>query len=515
MKLKKLSIVLSLALVISIVVGVSSPKESYAKNSPQDIKEILEQTMDYMLENEEGFLDAWPIIGLARYESDNIVKISEIYLSNLKTELNEKNGILTTNKYTEYSKTILALSALGIDSRDIEGYNIIDKISDLDKLTVQGINGPIWALIAFDSNNYSNSLTRESLIKYMLENEIQGGGWSLSSETADVDITAMVLTSLSKYRDRADIKSYIERGLEFISNAQDLEGGFDSMSAANSESNSQVIVALTSLGIDPLNDARFIKNGNNVLDNLIDNYYQSSGGFSHIKNKEINKIATEQGFYALVSYMRFKEDKASLFDMTDIKISFENNTEINNQPTINPFQDIENDPEKRGIIELNKNGIINGVTQIEFQPNKNITRAEFATLITRALEKEEIHNHGFLDVKKSDWFSGYIGSAKASGLIKGYPDNRFKPQNNITRQEAAMIIYNTAKLQKIDTTMSEDEIRNNISQFPDYLEIANWSIEAMAFVVKKGYIPNNILNIEPTRPATRSEVAGMLYRLLD
>lgn len=346
MKLKKLSIVLSLALVISIVVGVSSPKESYAKNSPQDIKEILEQTMDYMLENEEGFLDAWPIIGLARYESDNIDKISEIYLSNLKTELNEKNGMLTTNKYTEYSKTILALSALGIDSRDIEGYNIIDKISDLDKLTVQGINGPIWALIAFDSNNYSNSLTRESLIKYMLENEIQGGGWSLSSETADVDITAMVLTSLSKYGDRADIKSYIERGLEFISNAQELDGGFDSMSAANSESNSQVIVALTSLGIDPLNDARFIKNGNNVLDNLIDNYYQSSGGFSHIKNKEINKIATEQGFYALVSYMRFKEDKASLFDMTDIKISFENNTEINNQPTINPFQDIENDPEK-------------------------------------------------------------------------------------------------------------------------------------------------------------------------
>lgn len=78
-----------------------------------------------------------------------------------------------------------------------------------------------------------------------------------------------------------------------------------------------------------------------------------------------------------------------------------------------------------------------------------------------------------------------------------------------------MIIYNTAKLQKIDTTMSEDEIRNNISQFPDYLEIANWSKEAMAFGVKKGYIPNNILNIEPTRPATRSEVAGMLYRLLD
>ena len=513
--IKKLSIILSLAIIISIVLGVSSPIKSYAKDNSQDIEKVLEQTMAYMLENKEGFLDAWPIIGLARHKATDIDKMAEIYLNNLKKELNEKEGILTTNKYTEYSKTILALTAIGIDPKDIGGYNLFDSISDMDKLTIQGINGPIWALIALDSNNYSSSLSRDTLINYMLENEIQGGGWSLSSETPDVDITGMVLTSLSKYKDRVDIKPYIERGLDFISSAQDTDGGFDSMSAANAESNAQVIVALTSLGIDPLNDARFIKNGNNVMDNLIANYYDNTGGFAHIKNTKIDKIATEQAFYALVSYIRFKEQKTPLFDMSDISTSVDNNNKTNTETTINPFQDIEKDSEKIAIIELNKDGIIEGITQTEFRPNKNITRAEFATLITRALGKQETHDHGFIDVNKSEWFSGYVGGAKELGLINGYPDNTFKPQNNITRQEAAMIIYNTAKFKGLDTTMSEAETRNNLSQFPDYINIGHWSKEAMAFGVKKGYIPNNIINIEPTRAATRSEVAGMLYRLLD
>ncbi len=512
---KILPLILSIAIAVSMTSGAYFPSGAYAENDSENIEKVIQQTADYILQNKDGFSDAWSIIGLARYQNADMENISEIYLSNLKKELNEKQGILSTNKYTEYSKTILALTALGIDPEDIEGYNLIEKLSDLDKLVIQGINGPIWALIALDSNNYSGLLTRETIIDYMLENEILGGGWSLRSETADVDITAMVLTSLSRYKDRAEVNPYIERGLEFISNVQNSDGGFETMSVENAESNAQVIVALTSLGIDPSSDSRFIKNGNNVIDNSIDNFYNSSGGFSHIKGGSENKIATQQSFYALVSYQRFKEDKTPLFDMIGSNIRIDNNDQASSEPAENPFVDIENDLEKMAIIELSKDGIINGVTQTEFQPSKNITRAEFATLITRALGKEETHNHGFSDVKESDWFSGYVGAAKAMGLIKGYPDNIFQPQNNISRQEASMIAYNIAKSEDMDTTMSETEIRNYLSQFPDYKEIADWSKQAMAFGVKKGYIPDGIIDIEPTRAATRSEVAGMLYRLLE
>ncbi|MDY0235340.1 MAG: S-layer homology domain-containing protein [Gudongella sp.] len=512
---KRLSIILSIAILISLAIGLYFPIETYAENESSNIDEVIQETADYMLKNRDGFSDDWPIIGLARYENINIDKLSEMYLNDLKEELNEKQGILTTNKYTDYSKTILALTSFGINPKDIAGYNLIENLSDMDNLIIQGINGPIWALIAIDSNDYTSPIARNTLIDYILEHEIQGGGWSLSSENPDSDITAMVLTSLSKYKDRADIKPYIERGLDFLSNTQSTNAGFETMSVENAESSAQVIVALTSLGIDPLSDARFIKNDKNVIDNLIDNFYTSLGGFSHLKDGKENKIATEQSFYALVSYQRFKEGRTSLFDMTDINISIDNNNETSNETIKNPFNDIENDSEKLAILELNKEGVINGVTQTEFQPSKSITRAEFATLVSRAFDMEESHNHGFLDVKQSDWFSGYIGAAKSSGFINGYTDNTFKPQNNITRQEAAIIMYNIAKSEGIDVTMGEAEIRNYLSQFPDYLKIAVWSKEEMAFSVKKAYIPNSIINIEPTRPATRSEVAGMLYRLLE
>ncbi|WP_422487039.1 S-layer homology domain-containing protein [Gudongella sp. DL1XJH-153] len=514
-KNKILSLILSIAIAVSMALGVYFPSEAYAKNESENIEKVIQETADYILKNQDGFSDAWSIIGLARYQKTDMENLSDTYLSSLRKELNQKQGILTTSKYTEYSKTILALTVLGIDPKDMEGYNLVEKLSDLDKLTIQGINGPIWALIALDSNDYSDLSTRESIIEYMLENEIEGGGWSLSSEIPDVDITAMVLTSLSRYKDRADVKPYIERGLEFISKAQNSDGGFETMSVENAESNAQVIVALTSLGIDPASDPGFIKNGNNVIDNSIENFYNISGGFSHLKDGKENKIATQQSFYALVSYQRFKQAKASLFDMTDSNIIIDNNSQASDEPRKNPFVDIENDPEKTAIIELSIEGIINGVTQTEFQPGKSISRAEFAALISRALDKEETHNHGFSDVKESDWFSGYVGAAKASGLIKGYPDNTFKPQDKITRQEASMVIYNIAKTMDLDTTISETETRNYLSQFPDYREIADWSKQAMAFGVKESYIPDNIIDIEPSRAATRSEVAGMLYRLLE
>ena len=347
---KKLSQIFAIAIIISMTLGIYSPSTSYADTELETIEKIVEETAEYMLKNKEGFLDAWPVIGLARYERTDITALTKDYLKELKKELNEKKGMLTTNKYTDYSKAILALTALGIDSQNIEGYNLVQNLSDMDKLTIQGINGPAWALIALDSNDFTSPISKEILINYILQKEKVGGGWSLSSDTADADITGMVLTSLAKYKDRTDIKPYIERGLSFLSNSQTSDGGFETLSAENAESSAQVILALTSLGVDPLKDQRFIKNGNNVIDNLIKNYYNKTGGFSHIKNSKTDKIATEQAFYGLVSYLRFKEDKTPLFNMTDINIKAEDNEETNTQIKNNPFKDIDNDPERQAIV---------------------------------------------------------------------------------------------------------------------------------------------------------------------
>ena len=72
------------------------------------------------------------------------------------------------------------------------------------------------------------------------------------------------------------------------------------------------------MGIDPLEDGRFIKDGNTVLDAIL-GYYVEGGGFEHVSGYGINQLATEQGYYALVSYYRMLDGQTALYDMTDIK----------------------------------------------------------------------------------------------------------------------------------------------------------------------------------------------------
>ena len=94
-------------------------------------------------------------------------------------------------------------------------------------------------------------------------------------------------------------------------------GGFGDAGSATSESCAQVVVALSALGIDPASDARFAKVGGSVLDALCA-FAVPGGGFKHVADGEVNGMATEQGFYALVAYEHLLSGKTSLFDMSDV-----------------------------------------------------------------------------------------------------------------------------------------------------------------------------------------------------
>lgn len=107
----------------------------------------------------------------------------------------------------------------------------------------------------------------------------------------------MALQALSNYISRDEVKSAAESAVEWLSKAQTSNGGFEFGNVESSESSAQVIIALTSLGIDPL-DERFVKKEGNVLDALI-KHISSDGGFEHIVGQQSNYIATHQGLMAL------------------------------------------------------------------------------------------------------------------------------------------------------------------------------------------------------------------------
>ena len=243
----------------------------------------------------------------------------------VKAEINE-NEQLHRAKSTDNSRVILALTAAGYDVTDVDGHNLLMGLADMTYVKKQGINGPIWALIAFDCYKYdipenpsaSEQVTREKLIAYILEKQLEDGGWALSGTKADPDMTGMAIQSLAPYYNtNAEVKAALDEALDCLSALQYDNGGFGSIDGTCSESCAQVIVALTALGINPETDARFVKNGVSVLDAMC-LFAIENGGFAHIPEGELNGMATEQGQYALASYFRFLEGKTALYDMTDI-----------------------------------------------------------------------------------------------------------------------------------------------------------------------------------------------------
>lgn len=267
----------------------------------------------------------WAVIGLARSD----YKVNETYFNNyynnVTDTLKKNKGILFENKYSEYSRVVLALTSIGKDVTNVGGYNLLSYLADFNNVKRQGLNGPVWALIALDSKSYNipkNTeaeviTTREKLKEYILNKELSGGGWAVGGKKANVDLTAMAVTALSRYyKTDSNVKSGIDRALDVLSSMQNDKGKFESFGNESCESIAQVIVCLTSLGINPDKNSKFIKNGNTLIDVLL-SYSTPDGGFAHTQNGSFNQMATEQGFYALVAYKRFCNNKNTLFDMSD------------------------------------------------------------------------------------------------------------------------------------------------------------------------------------------------------
>ena len=263
----------------------------------------------------------WMVIGLARSGRtvpagyyDNVVEYVKA-----KADANER---LHPAKVTDNARVILALTAIGKDVTNVGGHNLLKGLDSMDYVQAQDINGPIFTLIALDSHNYPTmgDVTREKLIQVILDAQLNDGGWNLSAENADPDMTAMAIQALAPYyKTNETVKAAVDKALEALSALQRSDGGFDSWGTVNSESCAQVIVALTALGIDPTADSRFVKNGHTVLDALA-GFYVTGGGFRHTADGERNDMATEQGYYALAAYYRFANTQTRLYDMSDVTI---------------------------------------------------------------------------------------------------------------------------------------------------------------------------------------------------
>ncbi len=302
-------------------------------------EEYLSNVLEYVkLETSNPSLGStygeWAVLAEARGNVSASVWYDK-YLSNIAKSVASMNGKLdntsTQTKHTEYSRVILALTALGEDATKFTGsngtvYNLVEPLFEKNgstyRVSEQGNNGTAFALIALDSGNYYDNATgttaRNAWIKSLCDAQINNGAWGIDTDFpgSNVDMTAMVVQALAPYcSTNATVKAAVDKAVKWLSAEYQKTGNYGS-----AESAAQVIVALSALGIDAKTDSRFQHNGISVLSNFLSYADPNSKGFLHDKqpNSTVNQMASEQAAYTLVAYDRYVNGSKRLYDMSDV-----------------------------------------------------------------------------------------------------------------------------------------------------------------------------------------------------
>ena len=181
--------------------------------------------------------------------------------------------------------------------------------------------------------------------------------------------------------------------------------------------------------------------------------------------------------------------------------------ETTNPSISNPFTDMAGHWAAADVLAMNKAGIVSGVSDTLFDPDRNITRAEFAAIIARALKLSD-KTADYKDVN-GEWFAPYVGACSEAGIISGY-DGYFRPNDNITRQEMAVIIVNAYSY------LEKQGANGGIDNFTDKAEIADWAKAAVDTASSVGLISGmGDGTFAPNANATRAQAASIVKRLLD
>ena len=291
-----------------------------------------------------------------------------------------------------------------------------------------------------------------------------------------------------------------------------------------------MLVALGELGI-PLDDARFVKNGFTILDDVL-SYRKADGSFGHTgEDSPTNQMSTEQGLYGRVSALRAAKGSNSLYRMGDARKIASGaaqdtptglpgkHADVHAVPVTAPgttFPDIRGHLSQTAIEALAATGIINGKSPERIAPDASMTRAELATNVPRGLGVTPAHSGVFTDVTADAWYAGFIGTANSYGIVNGVGNGLFAPQGTMSMQEAVTMVARAAKLCGIDTTLSPSVTSVSIDRlFGREIPIASWAMDSYAFCLRSDILELTKENLEPTRIIRRSEISQMLYNLLD
>ncbi len=469
-------------------------KERLTKKGDNAVDWIFKQAD---LSEPDSHLD-WAVFALAQYGEEVPDGYRDLLLEYVADNKGEFRLI------TDYARIALAAATVGLDPTELVGYDLVKKIYTNEKMTDQGTNGPVFSLIALDSCKHEvpeDALwTRQCLVDWILEQQNKDGSFPLHQEgdsAGEVDVTAMALQALSNYQDQEEVKGAVDKALEWLSEEQLDNGGFESWGEENCETVSQVIIALTALDMDPQGEL-FVKEEGDLLTSLY-SFANEDGGFAHAHGEESNEIATQQALMAITAYQRWVDEKNSLYDMTDEEL-FVYRDEENISPWAVEY-----------VEKAWEYGLMEGVSDKEpiFEPKRELTRAEIAALLVRlfGIELLEQPEKYFDDVNEEEWHYNYIMSAREEGIVRGVSENKFSPIRSVTREEIAKMLNRTLNFddsQDVDT-----------GSIKDFHEVSRWAESSVEAVFSNEVMLGDNNYFRPKNPVTREMAAVIMVRVYE
>ena len=508
MKQKLTMFIMLLLAVLLIVTPVSAQSISTI--------DAYKTTGDYIVKQAPSpkFGDEWFIIALARGEYNVPKDYYETYYENVLKHIQSMKGELHNRKYTEYSRLIIALTSIGKDPTNVGGYNLVEKLGDFDKVIWQGPNGAYFALIALDTWNFelpkSATTTREKLVDHILSKQLADGGWDLSGMKADPDMTAMAVQALSTYKDRPNVEKSINRALDTLQKIQDVNGGYKSWGTSNSESVAQVITALSSIDIDSKEDARFSK----AFNSFFTFYNAKDGGFKHVLTETAsNGMATEQASYTLAAYNRLLAGKTKLYDMSDTKKNKPSTPVEQEKPIIAPtklsFKDIQSHWAKGDIEAAVAKGLLKGYEDNTFKPNNHLTRVQAVSILVRSLNLTSTQQAPFTDIDRySEITKKEIAAAYEAKLLT-VNSGEFLPSAPITREELSIMLYRA-----YTSINGQAYIPSKVVPLNDINKLSNESKNAIALLYDFNIAQGSNGEFQPFNSLTRAHAAKMFINFL-
>ncbi len=488
-----------------------------ALSNPESLKKLAE-VKEAALKNIEGksayTLSDFEIMVLALADKEKKPQQFERLQDSIIQQV--KNGKGNFRKVTDRARIVLAARSVKLQPSNIGGYNMVESLVNHENIEMQGVNGPGFALIAYDATGLklpANTLnSRENLKKIILGYQNADGGYPLAKGgKSDPDVTAMVLTALAPYQKEETVKKGTDKAIAYLSSVQKPDGGFLSQGISTSESVSQVIIALCALGIDPL-DSRFVKGEKgefDLLSNLF-SFQNKDGGFSHTLGEKTDTMATEQGSLAILAYEKLlnRDGKQGvcIYDMQHIKY--------------NPFLDESEIASwaKTSVNNCQQLGIMTGDERQNFLPKRNLNRAEASKIMASILQlppylepssgsEESIE---FQDVLHNAWYYETIRSAVKAGVLSGRGEGVLDPEGSISREELAVILVRSLGLPK-EKAVGESELIIPL----DMDTVSPYAKEAVMIAYSGKLMQGSDGNFDPKGKVSREMIAVIMERIYE